>query len=185
MRNLNTLLVALLVAGCGSTVQTFGDGNSGTTTSSTGQGGGDTGGESGVGGGGAGTSTATATSTSTSTSSGTGGNPPVEPINCGDQSCDVATEICCATFQGTNCIPASSNCMGFTLECSSAASCPGAEVCCASGSPMNMTATCGPKCEGGGPGPGGGGFQLCETDAECDEGEPCNDAFGGFKVCGN
>ena len=180
--NSSTLFLGLAaIVGCGGSVTTFGDGG-GTGGATSGSGG-----ESAVvtvTGTGTGTGTATATSTTSSSvsSSSSSGNMPAPTIKCGQSTCDAASEVCCANRQGTSCIPANDDCPGLTLTCSSAASCSGDQVCCTEGSFQNLTTKCMASCPNM-PGPGGS-FQLCDSDAECPDNEPCTQAFGGFKVCG-
>lgn len=185
MRAVVLLFGSMLIAGCGSTVTGFG-GSGGSGSTADGSGGGSTtgsgneGGAETAGGGGA-----EPTTTTTTNSAGAGGGSTEAPISCGDQSCDANTEQCCVNMQGGSCIPINDNCMGLSLSCSSAATCPGDGVCCTEGSFQNLTTKCMDECPMGRPGPGGGGsFQLCADDEECLNDEPCEDAFGGFKVCG-
>jgi hypothetical protein len=75
----------------------------------------------------------------------------------------------------------SGECEEASLACSDAASCPGGEVCCVElQGPMDVESSCAPECDGGFT-----SVQLCASDAECLNGEPCQEVFGGFMVCGS
>lgn len=181
------VLTAGCLVGCTSTVTTFGGGTGqggasaaqsttdsgvstavGTSTSSSGGMGGST------------MDSGSGPSVSSSVSSSSNGAPP-KPIDCGDLVCDGNTEICCAGRQGSSCLPAGSDCMGIDVACSSSASCSSGQVCCSEGSFRSLKTVCKQDC---GPGGQGGSFQLCDSPAECLNMQPCNEAFGGFKICG-
>jgi hypothetical protein len=57
--------------------------------------------------------------------------------------------------------------MGASLTCTSAADCPMGQVCCLGGGGPGgpPQSSCDMRC--GRDGPGGGGQQLCASDAEC------------------
>jgi hypothetical protein len=82
-------------------------------------------------------------------------------------------------MQGQSCIPEGGSCQGPKLDCSKTSNCAPGEVCCFKGGP-DGGASCRDTCGGGGP---GSGVQLCETDAECLNGEPCTVGKGGIKRC--
>jgi hypothetical protein len=103
-------------------------------------------------------------------------------ISCGPGvTCDAASQECCVAFGGgggSKCIAKGGACSGAALSCSSAASCPSGDVCCAGRDPSGaITSTCEPtKCSGT-------EQQICATDAECGPGGRCRDAIGGFRTC--
>lgn len=107
-------------------------------------------------------------------------------IVCGGDVCDLTSEECCVPFGAEgSCVPAGTCENAASFSCSSSAQCDEGEVCCFSGGGgpgTDPSAECAPQCGGGGP--NGGGLQLCETEAECEDGEPCEEAPFGFKVCG-
>jgi hypothetical protein len=184
MRGRVSVLVVFLV-GCGGNVVFVadGDGDGGTGAGS------NTGGSSSfVSGTTAGTMTdavATVSGTTGVGAGGVGGASPGGTISCFGSVCDAQTQECCATQNSAQCLDAGQDCNGLTLECSDASTCPDGEVCCAHGFGQGgdpPIAECRTQCGGGGM--GGGGFQLCASDAECLNGQPCVEAFGGMKVCG-
>jgi hypothetical protein len=102
---------------------------------------------------------------------------PEAGTHCGGSVCDPTSQVCCAsTTGGFVCQPASTGCGGGgpTLNCSSASSCTGGDVCCFSGGIFNGTATCEPTCTG---------IQLCDTTAECPAGRSCVTILLGYKIC--
>lgn len=189
------LAAVVLVAACGGRGSLLGPDPFAETGGSGGSGPGASGsGASGSGASGTGASPGTGASgtgaSGTGASSGTGGSVPPPPpvtITCGfGPACDAATEVCCVSFGGggppdLSCVPAG-QCDGAPIACSDASSCADDEVCCAQFGGGDIGAACQPGC--GGPGPGGG-VQLCETDAECLNGEPCANTPLGFKTCGS
>ena len=112
-------------------------------------------------------------------STGTGTSVVDPTITCGNATCDGTTQACCLTMQGQSCIPEGGNCQGPKLDCSKTSNCAPGEVCCFEGGPGGG-ASCRDTCGGGGP---GSGVQLCETSAECLNGEPCSVGKGGIKRC--
>ncbi|MBX3264803.1 MAG: hypothetical protein KF782_34345 [Labilithrix sp.] len=119
-------------------------------------------------------------------------------IACGATTCQAgplgapAGEYCCV--EGAAGGPASScksaaerSCRGHRLACDEAADCGGATVCCAerqrsSGGDFVVT-VCRPTCITGAP-----RFQVCKTDAECENGGSCvaydcGGAFPALRFC--
>jgi len=115
--------------------------------------------------------------------SGAGGSSTVGTIECFGSVCDAGSEQCCASQGGASCQALDAPCNGISLTCSDASTCDGDQVCCAHGFQGGQPiAECRDNCGGGGM--GGGGIQLCSSDAECLNGKPCVQGFGGLNVCG-
>jgi hypothetical protein len=113
-----------------------------------------------------------ASASSAASGAGGSGGAPVTTIPCGGDTCDLATQSCCATLSGFSCISKGGPCVdGITIDCTNAATCGAGQVCCAGFG----AAQCAGDCDRG--------FQLCATDAECD-GEPCETGYWGLAVCG-
>lgn len=198
MKNAPLLFVFALATGCGSSVDVADSSGTGAASGSTGGASASGGDGSGAGSSSGGNGSATGGSSDGGTGSGDGGSTgtggagagatggsgsggsPDTPIACGAEVCDPATEICCASMQGTSCIGAADVCQGATLNCTSAANCPANEVCCAQFNGMSAEATCVATCGGMGP---GGGIQLCADTSECPVDTTCEMGFGGFMVC--
>jgi hypothetical protein len=112
--------------------------------------------------------------------------PPLQTIVCGDQSCTAGVESCCFDPNGdASCIAKGATCQGFPLDCSSGQkSCGSGEACCLD--LQDQSASCVPKDQcSGAPSPNGGQIILCDSDADCRQGERCRDAPGdfGIKIC--
>jgi hypothetical protein len=102
---------------------------------------------------------------------------PETGTTCGATECDPTTQQCCASLTGGfSCQPSGGACPGGgpSLNCSSASSCTGGNVCCYSGGILNGTATCEASCTG---------FQLCATSAECPAGRSCVPILLGYSIC--
>jgi hypothetical protein len=106
-------------------------------------------------------------------------------INCGTTTCNSATEQCCLGFNGTaSCVAEGEACPGggLSLSCTGSSNCSDGEVCCGNIGGGSASATCQPSCGGGG-GFGGGGLQLCNSDADCPTNETCRDTPFGISLC--
>jgi hypothetical protein len=102
-------------------------------------------------------------------------------IQCGTSTCDAQTQVCCVTFNGqtvNETCTAQGQCNGAALSCTSAASCPPNEVCCATLTQTQQSSQCQNQCQGGFQHP-----QLCATDGECPQGQTCKNSPFGLKVC--
>jgi hypothetical protein len=94
---------------------------------------------------------------------------PLGLIRCGSSWCDALTQDCCFHADWSEyCGPKSSSC---GLSCSSPASCPPSQICCATQTMAgSVTASCSSTPCTAGP---GGGYQLCASEADCPGGQPC------------
>ncbi len=128
-------------------------------------------------------STSAGTEPGPSVATSTGSGPTNPQFECGLEFCQVDAQECCISMQGAGCVDAGSDCPGPLLGCSDATNCTGGEVCCWRGG-FDGEAECRDTC-GDGQGPGGGGIQLCATDEECLNGEPCQQTNLGVSVCGD
>ena len=95
------------------------------------------------------------------------GSPKPASISCGSQSCNPASQVCCAglvsTGVQTNCSAAALPCAPgeYTLACKSSASCSCGNVCCVSLGAMRTS--CVPPASCTSP----TGFVACQVDADC------------------
>jgi hypothetical protein len=93
-------------------------------------------------------------------------------IRCGSSWCDALTQDCCFHADWSEyCGPKGTSC---GLSCSSPASCPPGQICCATQqSAGSVTASCSSTPCTAGPGPASS-YQLCGSDADCPSGQPCS-----------
>jgi hypothetical protein len=97
-----------------------------------------------------------------------GGNPKPASISCGSQSCNPASQVCCASYDGTRvqaaCADATRPCATgkYTLACKSSASCSCGNVCCVALDGTNRT-----SCVPAGSCKSPTGVMACEVDADC------------------
>ncbi len=102
------------------------------------------------------------------------GPPPT--FNCGNQSCNTGTQVCCVKQQSVSCVPQGTCIGGVPLSCTGSASCSKGQVCCAG----QGGATCQSSC----PNPPQG-IQLCNSKADCKPNQNCISIpqGQGLKVC--
>jgi hypothetical protein len=164
-------VAAILVAiGCGGA----------TSNDTSGDNGGADGGLDGTTGGDGGSSDGTTTSDGAQVDSS---KPGTGPIQCGQATCDSATQDCClGGGTGRTCVT-KGTCTTSTLSCTSAANCPGA-ICCGSiqqrpdgGFGVTVSATCQASCSAPGE------VQLCEQNSECASGECRDSILNNVKTC--
>lgn len=134
MKLIQVTALGVLLVGCGANV-VFGsdDGNGGEAAGANGSGAGqssgagtNTGASSADGGAGA-----AAPDTTVSTGGSTSTGPTLEPIPCGDTSCDPVSQDCCFDFNDASCIAHGDFCQGALLSCAGTANCDPGLVCCA------------------------------------------------------
>jgi hypothetical protein len=96
---------------------------------------------------------------------GVGGNPVVNPISCGQETCDGSTQVCCAGLGGFGCLAKNKTCNGAVLSCTTTNDCPANQVCCVAltGDVANAS-SCKDRCDNMGT---GRDRQLCDVDADC------------------
>jgi hypothetical protein len=96
---------------------------------------------------------------------------PAGLTRCGSSWCDAHTQDCCFHADWSEFCGQKGG-SGCTVSCSSPASCPSGQVCCATQAQSGtVTATCSSTpCAGSGP---VGSYQLCATQADCPGGQPC------------
>jgi hypothetical protein len=114
---------------------------------------------------------------------------PTKPqiISCGGTTCAAGAQVCCIDPMtgGSDCVAGGSQCQGIPLSCSSGATCGAGQICCFEVDGVaGGAASCVAKGScGGSP----GNAILCESDAECPQGERCREAPGteefGIKIC--
>jgi hypothetical protein len=102
-------------------------------------------------------------------------------IPCGKSTCSPGTQECCVAQTAGTCTPRGECDGGIAVTCSSPKSCSTAgDVCCASfgggGTTGGISVTCtsATDCHG---------FQLCQSDMDCPDGESCDPGLDGLDVC--
>jgi hypothetical protein len=94
--------------------------------------------------------------------------PPVGVIPCGIESCNAASQECCATrSNGSSCIDKGTQCQGSTLTCAGPQDCQSsAPVCCAvpSGASRGVSCTTRQACQD---------LVVCRGSADCPGGQQC------------
>jgi len=107
--------------------------------------------------------------------------PPTETgggtVKCGSETCNAATQECCAGTSGLKCLDKGKCGGGTVVPCSDPSSCPGGEVCCAQRDGFSLKVACQATCTGG-------GFTLCSSDTDCKSPDKCQTGLAGFKFCG-
>jgi hypothetical protein len=118
---------------------------------------------------------------------GAGSDP--HAVRCGAATCDTTQDACCYAFSrdggiaDAGCIPRGDNCPGgFKERCDEAADCDAGRVCCLQIGAVGLDSVCRQGCGIG------GGYQLCRTNAECQNDAGCNvlSCFNGrtLQLCG-
>ena len=93
-----------------------------------------------------------------STTGGDGDNPNAGVVNCGNEVCDLDTEVCCQGISGANCgAPGSCGPLAAEVKCDGPEDCDGEQRCCA-GFPQGSS--CADSCADG-------EADVCHTDADC------------------
>jgi hypothetical protein len=93
-----------------------------------------------------------------STTGGDGDNPNAGVVNCGNEVCDLDTEVCCQGISGASCgAPGSCGPLAAQVECDGPEDCDGQQRCCA-GFPQGSS--CADACADG-------EADVCHTDADC------------------
>jgi hypothetical protein len=96
---------------------------------------------------------------------GVAGNPAVNPITCGQQTCDANTQVCCAGLGGFGCLAKNETCNGAVLGCTTKSDCGGNQVCCvAVTGDVADASNCKDRCDIMST---GRDRQLCDVDADC------------------
>ena len=112
---------------------------------------------------------------------GAAGEPNLPDVACGNERCDAATEVCCASVGGFGCISNTKTCNGAVLDCTSADDCAGSDVCCLSfTAPTGSASSCKDRCVGMNT---DRERQLCSNDAECMGNRSCIATIFGISVC--
>jgi hypothetical protein len=114
---------------------------------------------------------------------GTGGSPVVDPITCGQQSCDGSKQVCCAGLGGFGCQAKNKTCNGAVLSCTTTSDCSGNQVCCvALTGDVAAASNCKDRCDTAG---AGRDRQLCDVDADCQGGRFrfCTATIFGINIC--
>jgi hypothetical protein len=105
---------------------------------------------------------------------------------CGQTSCDAASQDCCLGAGATGACATKATCTGSSLACSGTASCPAGNICCVSvvrmdaGADGGSNATIHSQCLASCP---KGETQLCAESAECPSGDECARGASGLKEC--
>lgn len=100
-------------------------------------------------------------------------------IKCGSETCNPATQECCAGTSGLKCLDKGKCGGGTVIPCSDPSACPSGQVCCAARDGFGVKVACQATCSGT------GSFELCASDADCKAPDKCVNGVGGFKVCAN
>jgi hypothetical protein len=84
-------------------------------------------------------------------------------IDCGNTTCNVATQDCCVTFSGATCITKGSQCQGARATCDGPEDCPAAgQICCGRNNGLSCTnGSC------------NNGQRICHFDTDCPGGQRC------------
>jgi hypothetical protein len=88
-------------------------------------------------------------------------------IECGNTTCDAATQQCCVTFQGASCIARGAQCQGAVATCDGPEDCGGTTpICCGrtNGSNRGLRCSSANQCNGA---------RVCHLDADCASGQKC------------
>jgi hypothetical protein len=103
-------------------------------------------------------------------------------VTCGDAPCSVPDHYCCDTPSSETCVPNTvSGCAGERRLCDEAADCPVGQVCCVpfAEAPFFVHSTlCSTSCDR----TGLQGTQVCKTDSECKNAQPCQQQTCSGKV---
>lgn len=108
------------------------------------------------------------------------GPPPPPPLNCGNSTCNVQSQQCCITQQGSSCVSIGNCNGGIALSCTGSASCGKGQVCCATLGGGGANAKCAPSC--GNPPQA---IQICNAKSDCKPNQNCISVpqVQGLKVC--
>jgi hypothetical protein len=99
-------------------------------------------------------------------------------IDCGNTTCNVATQDCCVTFSGATCIAKGTQCQGARASCDGPEDCPNAgQICCGISYGPNRGLSCtNGSCNSG--------ERICHLDIDCPSAERCcgDDTIAGMSV---